>query len=561
MLGTTYYVRAYATNSTGTSYGGEVSFSTPAPQPDVYKIVAKDGSGDYTTITDAFNAVPSNYTGHWFIGVKNGTYYEKPLLAAGKINVVLVGQNRDSTIITYDDYAGNNRTTNGVLSNGQTLRTHVQLMQAISRRRTSLFKIPPMLTLPVPPQQAVALNTNGDRQAYYNCKMLGYQDTYYTQGGTSTGPDRIYNKDCYIEGAVDFIFGRDVALFDSCTIYCNRNGGTLTAASTESGYSYGYVFLNSTIGSVALGDTGCDNKPMSSFYLGRPWQASPKTVFINCYEPATVNAAGWTTMGPNPSLYSEYGCSGPGYVSSRAVIWPGTGEPSTITSGQAATYTIANIFSKSNAGPGFSYAANWTPSIIPTTPSDFPLPVQMVSFVASSGGTGVTLNWTMSSELNNSGWDIERASVKNGVQSVWEKIGFVKGTTNSIDLTKYSYTDRKALSGSFDYRLKQIDIDGNSTYSNSIYVAINIPTKMALWNYPNPFNPTTVLRYAVPKDGKVTLSIYNAIGQSVMTLVDESKDAGMYEVPFDGSKYSSGMYFARLDINGHAMVSKLLMVK
>ena len=85
--------------------------------------------------------------------------------------------------------------------------------------------------------QAVALRTNGDRQSYYNCKMLGFQDTYYTQGGL-TGPDRIYNKDCYVEGSVDFIFGRDVVLFDNCTIYCNRQGGVLTAAATEVGYSF-----------------------------------------------------------------------------------------------------------------------------------------------------------------------------------------------------------------------------------------------------------------------------------------------------------------------------------
>jgi pectinesterase len=562
VLGMTYYVRAYATNGSGTSYGAEVSFVTPTPQPDVYKIVARDGRGDYTTITDAFNAVPSNYTGHWFIGVKNGTYYEKPLLAAGKINVVLVGQSRDSAIITYDDYAGNNRTTNGVTSSGTSTSYTCAIDASDFQAQNITFQNTSNAYAPgVTSAQAVALRTNGDRQSYYNCKMVGYQDTYYTWGGSSTGPDRVYNNHCYIEGAVDFIFGRDVALFDSCTIYCNRSGGTLTAAATEVGYSYGYVFLNCTIGSIALGDTGCDNKPMSSFYLGRPWQTSPKTVFINCYEPGTVNAAGWTTMGPNPSLYSEYDCYGPGFIASRPIIWAGTGQPSTITDAQAATYTVANIFSKGNAGSGFSYAANWTPSMLTAQPSDFPLPVQMVSFAATCSENGVTLMWTMATELNNSGWDVERASVKDGAQSDWQKIGHVDGSTNSTELKKYNFVDRKALSGSFEYRLKQLDINGHFKLSNSIQVTINIPTKVALWNYPNPFNPTTELRFAMPHPGKVTLRIYDAIGQLIATLVDDIKDAGIYEVPFDGSRHSSGMYFARLDVDGHTMISKMLMIK
>ncbi|HUI31035.1 MAG TPA: pectinesterase family protein [Candidatus Acidoferrales bacterium] len=559
-LGTTYYVRAYATNSTGTAYGNEVSFATPAPQPDVYKIVAKDGSGDYTTITDAFNAVTSNYTGHWFIGVKNGTYYEKPLLASGKINVVLIGQNRDSTIITYDDYAGDNRTTNGVTSSGTSTSYTCAIdandfqAQNITFQNTSNAYAPGSTSA-----QAVALRTHGDRQAYYNCKMTGYQDTYYTWGGS--GPGRIYNKNCYIEGAVDFIFGEDVALFDSCTIYCNRAGGTLTAAATYSGYSYGYVFSNCTIASIAAGDTGCDNKPMTSFYLGRPWQNSPETVFINCYEPGTVNSAGWTTMGPAPSLYSEHGCYGPGSALSRAVIWTATSQPSAITDSQAALYTVANIFSKSNAGSGFSYAANWTPSMIVANSADLPLPVEMVSFTASYAENGVTLNWSMSSELNNSGWDVERAVVKSGAQPEWQKIGHVNGTTNSTELTKYSFVDRKALSGIFNYRLKQMDINGNYKYSNPIQVKINIPTKIGLWNYPNPFNPTATLRYAVPKEGKVTLKVYNAVGQLVATLVDENKDPGMYEIPFEGSAFSSGVYFARLNVNDQVMITKMLMIK
>jgi pectinesterase len=180
-----------------------------------------------------------------------------------------------------------------------------------------------------------------------------------------TGPDRLYHKNCYIEGSVDFIFGRDVALFDSCTIFCNRTGGVLTAAATEIGFQFGYVFLNCTISSTPAGQNGADGNPMVSFYLGRPWQTAPKTVYLYCSEPATVNAAGWTLMGPSPALYSEYNCTGPGAVASRPIItsWT-TSQPSAITSGQAARYIIDTIFNKATAAAPFSYAANWHPSFL-----------------------------------------------------------------------------------------------------------------------------------------------------------------------------------------------------
>jgi pectinesterase len=365
VLGTTYYARAYATNSTGTSYGAELTFTTPAPQPNVYKIVDKNGTVgvncDYKTIQAAFDAVPANYTGHWFIYVKRGTYYEKAIITAGKINVVLVGQQRDSTILTYDDYSGKNSGSSGTNTSYSVAIDAADFQaQNITFQNTANAYAPGSTA-----SQAVALRTNGDRQSYYNCRMLGYQDTYYTQGGL-TGPDRIYNKNCYVEGSVDFIFGRDVALFDSCTIFCNRDGGVLTAAATEVGFQFGYVFLNCTLSSTPAGQNGVDGKPMVSFYLGRPWQAAPKTVYINCSEPATVNAAGWTVMGPSPALYSEYNCIGPGALASRPVlpVWT-TNQPSTITSTQAAAYTVANILSKATAAAPYSYSANWIPSLIP----------------------------------------------------------------------------------------------------------------------------------------------------------------------------------------------------
>jgi len=560
-LASTYYVTAYATNSTGTAYGTEVSFTTPSPQPDVNKIVNVHGTPgvncDYTTITDAFNAVPSNYTGHWFIYVTNGTYYEKPLLAAGKINVVLVGQNVDSTILTYDDYAGNNRTTNGVTSSGTNTSYSVAIDAADFQAQNITFQNSSTFN-----SQAVALRTNGDRQSYYNCKMIGRQDTYYTQGGTGTGPDRLYHKNCYIEGSVDFIFGRDVALFDSCTLYCNRNGGTLTAASTEVGYSYGYVFTNCTIGSLASGVVGFDGNPMSSFYLGRPWQVSPKTVFINCYEPATLNSAGWTTMGPPPSLYSEYGCTGPG-VGTRAPITGWVNQPSTISSGQAATYTIANIFSKANAGPGFSYAANWTPSEISI--DEHLLPVELTSFTATSNRLTARLQWATATEKDNLGFDVERAGQGDTKGTkLFTKINFVAGSGTSNTKHVYSVDDKNLAAGKYSYRLKQIDHNGAFKYSQTVDVEVgNAPKEFTLSeNYPNPFNPTTNIEFTVRENGLATLKVYNIAGQLVTELFNGRAEAGkIYLQTFDASRLASGIYFSVLQMGSQQLVHKMSFLK
>lgn len=338
---TTYYVRAYATNSKGTGYGEVDTFKTQIPAPPVTKVVAKDGSGDYTTVQAAFDAVPDYYTGPYTIYVKNGIYKEKLTLPSSKVNVILVGQDRDSTILTYDDYAA----IAGGTSKSQSV--------AIDADDFTAYNITFQNTIEndgsTSDQQAVALRVNGDRQAYYNCKLLGYQDTYYTWGGSGAG--RIYMKDCYIEGSVDFIFGRDIVLFDSCEIHINRNGGTLTAASTDADSKFGYVFKDCKLTSDSI---GFDGNPIVHFYLGRPWQAAPRTVFINCQEPANLDSTGWLAWNVTPARYAEYNCTGPGSDTTYRVSFS-----SQLTTAQASQYTLSNIFAKSS-NPNFAY--DWMPS-------------------------------------------------------------------------------------------------------------------------------------------------------------------------------------------------------
>jgi len=333
--GTTYFVRAYATNRAGTGYGAGISFVTQTPQRDTTVTVAKNGTGQYATVQAAFRAVPANYTGLWTIFVKKGTYYEKDTLAAGKVNVMLVGEDRDSTIITYDDYG--DRYGSGIPGTNGSFTISIDANDFVAKNITFQNTFSPRPG--VSGSQAVALRGNGDRQEFINCRILGYQDTYYTWGGSGAG--RVYHKKCIIEGTVDFIFGRNIVVFDSCTIRVIRNGGTITAASTDATSQFGYVFRNCTI---VADNVGFDGVAISSFYLGRPWQASPRTVFLNCVEPATLHPAGWLAWNVDPALYAEYNCSGAGAATNGRVPWSAQ-----LTTTEASRYSLTNIFAKTSA--------------------------------------------------------------------------------------------------------------------------------------------------------------------------------------------------------------------
>ncbi len=358
---TTYYLRAYAVNSSGTGYGGELSFTTQIAAPDTTVVVAQDGSGNYTTVQAAFNAVPNGYTGKWKIFVKKGVYYEKCTLSSGKINVVLQGENRDSTIITYDDYA--DRYGSGNPGTSGSFSVAIDASDFVAKDITIQNTYAPQQG--VTGTQAVALRTQGDRHEYINCRILGFQDTYYSWGGSGTG--RMYHKGCYIEGTVDFIFGRNIAVFDSCTIHEKRNSSTLTAASTDASSLFGYVFRNCTL---VFDSLGYDGVPVTSVYLGRPWQGSPRTVFLNTFEPSALNPAGWQAWNVTPALYGEFNCYGPGSATGGRVGW------SSQLGGPAASgYSLSNIFAHTAASsPLILY--DWIP---PDAAPDAPLIMRIVS--------------------------------------------------------------------------------------------------------------------------------------------------------------------------------------
>jgi len=187
------------------------------------------------------------------------------------------------------------------------------------------------------------------------------------------------------------------------------------------------------------------------------------------------------------------------------------------------------------------------------------LPVELSSFVSSINGSNVTLNWTTASEINNSGFDIERSSVSG----TWSKVGNVTGNGTSATTHSYTFTDRNLASGNYSYRLKQVDFNGNFEYHNlSNEVIVGIPVKYDLsQNYPNPFNPSTKINYALPTDGQVSIKIFDMAGKEVMSLVNEVKTAGYYSVNFNASNLSSGIYFYSLSAADFTATKKMMLVK
>ncbi len=196
----------------------------------------------------------------------------------------------------------------------------------------------------------------------------------------------------------------------------------------------------------------------------------------------------------------------------------------------------------------------------------FQVPVEFTSFSATVSGINVNLNWTTATEINNKGFEIQRSEVKNQ-KSDWKKIGFIAGFGTTTEPKAYSFTDNKVSAGTYSYRLKQTDFDGSFGFSSIVNVKVDIPNEFHLsQNFPNPFNPVTIINYMISDQARndklrVTLKVYNALGEEAATLVNEEKPAGRYSVKFDGSKLSSGIYYYRITAGSFAETRKMILMK
>lgn len=269
-------------------------------------VVAQDGSGDFTTVQAAINAVPDyRKAGPTRIYIKKGMYKEKIVIAESKQGVQLIGE--DGTVITYDDYAqkpnifGEGKGTSG--SGSIYIFGPDFFAENITFENTS-----------GPVGQAVACHVAGDRAVFRRCRFLGFQDTLYTFGENT----REYYEDCYIEGTIDFIFGKATAVFNRCELRSKRTGGFLTAPATPQGSNYGYVFYDCKL-------TADEGVEAGSVWLSRPWRPYGKTVFIRCEMGQHIRPEGWNNWGKTDNertaYYAEYQCYGKGADTSRRVAW------------------------------------------------------------------------------------------------------------------------------------------------------------------------------------------------------------------------------------------------
>lgn len=192
------------------------------------------------------------------------------------------------------------------------------------------------------------------------------------------------------------------------------------------------------------------------------------------------------------------------------------------------------------------------------------VPVELTSFTASVIGNGVLLKWTTATELNNQGFEIERSTSIGG----WEKIGFVPGFGTTTEPRAYSFLDENVTSGTYTYRLKQIDFDGTVSYSPEVVVEVDLtPSDYNLWqNYPNPFNPFTTIQFQVPKASDVKIVVFNMLGQEVKSLFVGQVQAGKYTIEWDGTnnagaKMSSGSYIYRMTAGDFVDTKEMILLK
>ncbi|MFZ1321338.1 MAG: T9SS type A sorting domain-containing protein [Ignavibacteria bacterium] len=189
-----------------------------------------------------------------------------------------------------------------------------------------------------------------------------------------------------------------------------------------------------------------------------------------------------------------------------------------------------------------------------------PLPIELTAFNSVINGNNTELKWSTNSELNNFGFEIER---KESTEQSFKKIGFIQGAGTSNIIINYSYTDKYLSSGTYNYRLKQIDYNGNFTYFElDNFVNIGIPSVCNLeQNFPNPFNPETIIRYQLSSERNVSLKIYSNLGKEIIQLVKSFQPAGSYAIKFDGNNLSGGVYFYRLEAGDYIETKRMLLVK
>ena len=284
--------------------------------------VAKDGSGNYTGVQAAFNSIPLNNKKPVTIYIKNGIYKEKLLVDSSKDLITIVGEDKFNTILTYDDHTGK------VSSKGDTINTRTSWSFRILGNNFTARNISFWNDAGFTAGQAVAVESDGDKAFFDNCRFVGNQDVLFTNSDKS----RQYYQDCYIEGTTDFIFGSATVWFERCHIQSKKNSH-VTAASTPKEKEFGYIFNDC----VLTGDSS-----LHGVSLGRPWRPFAQVVYMHCYIGEHIKPEGWSNWNNTDNYlttrYSEYKNYGPSSDPAGRVKWS-----KQLTDEEAKKYNLKNV--------------------------------------------------------------------------------------------------------------------------------------------------------------------------------------------------------------------------
>jgi pectinesterase len=290
-------------------------------------LVAKDGTGNFSSIQEAVNSIRDFALAPTRIFIKNGIYHEKLVIPSWKTRITLTGESKDSTIITNADYSGKAYPGKDFMGRDKfnTFTSYTVLVAGDDFTAENLT----FENAAGPVGQAVALHVEGDRCIVRNCRLLGNQDTLYVGKECS----RQYYTGCYIEGTTDFIFGASTVVFSDCIIHSKKDS-YVTAASTTQYQPYGFVFLHCRL----TADTAA-----TKVFLGRPWRAYGAVIFADCWLGSHILPAGWhnwdKVTNEQTARYAEYKSSGPGATVMARVPWSRQ-----LSAKEAKKLTLANIF-------------------------------------------------------------------------------------------------------------------------------------------------------------------------------------------------------------------------
>lgn len=419
--------------------------------------VAKDGSGNFTTVQAAIDAAPAGQTSPYKIFIKNGRYREKITIPNTKTFIYLIGESVANVILSWDDYSGKPNPAGG------TFGTSNSASVTISGADCAAFNITFENTTGDAPQ-ALAINVNADRCMLKNCRFLGGQDTILTNGNGN----RQYFKNCYVDGVVDFIFGAAVAVFDSCIIYPKTRmdgltGSYITAANTPAGQTYGYVFRNCTIPA---------NRGITQYVLGRPWQndgttspvSNTKVVFLNTTMGYVVKPQGWDVWNgsTNTSLitYAEY--KSKRYDGSLVDVSQRVSWSQQLTDAQAAKYFIND-----------SVFGNWNPCTVSAemcAGEARPIAVSNFRCIKYPGALKDTVRWNISWPLAGIKYELYKGSSKNSFSKVYE----LTATTDSS--INFDYFDTVPSPGNSFYYYLVASKAGLANHTTDTIQVSSIPT-------------------------------------------------------------------------------------